>query len=219
MKENIMKYINQLEGFKTAIKNQHWASANMSMHKLFDDIADSVSDIQDTVSEECQGIHGRINKNELKPISYTINGEQKFLDDMLKASNEFYDSIKEGDEYIGVRSEMETFIGEISKFKYLMDLCIKESFKRDLRKQIMEKQNINMKNTIRLTENDVKNIVMSSVNTILKEYYDGPEADRYDSFDSKLDELDEINQTLTQDEDLDYLIQEMRQIINKKRMR
>lgn len=166
-----MKYINQLEGFKTAIKNQHWSSKNMSMHKLFDDIADSVSDIQDTVSEECQGIHGRIEQNELSPISYTIEGEQKFLDDMLSASKEFYNSIQEGDEYIGVRSEMETFIGEISKFKYLMDLCLKESFKRNFKKQIEESKMLANNNQIRLTESELLSYLKECVTKVLKETY------------------------------------------------
>ena len=117
MKENILKYINELEGFKTFIKNAHWASKNMQTHKLYDDIADSVSNIQDKISEISQGLFGKINKGELKPVSYGELGEQEFLSKLLETSKTFYSSIKEGDDYIGLRSEMETFIGEISQFK------------------------------------------------------------------------------------------------------
>ncbi len=76
-----------------------------------------------------------------------------------------------------------------------------------------------MKQQIRLTENEFKNIVMTSVNTILKEYYNGIDADRYDNFEIKLNELDEINQNLTQDEDLNELVMQMRNIIKQKKMR
>lgn len=132
MKDNIMKFINELEGYKTAIKNQHWSSKNMNEHKLFDDIASSVSDIQDMVAEISQGIYGKIEKNELNPTNYTIDTPTKFLEDLHKSTNDFYSTIKEGDEYIGLRSEIEGFIGEIEQFKYLMTLALNESTKHKM---------------------------------------------------------------------------------------
>lgn len=62
MKNNIMKFINDCEGWKTYIKNSHWSSSNMNEHKLFDDIADSVSEIQDMVAEIAQGLYGQIKR-------------------------------------------------------------------------------------------------------------------------------------------------------------
>lgn len=137
MKDSVITFINKLEGFKTAIKNLHWSSSNMSEHKLFDDIASSVSDIQDEVSEMEQGLHGQIEKNKLHPTSYTIEGSKKFLDDLKSETKTFYDSI-DGDEYIGIRSSVESFLGEIDKYKYLMNLCLKEDFKRSYYKIIKE---------------------------------------------------------------------------------
>lgn len=132
-----MTFINELEGYKTAIKSQHWDSKNINTHKLFDEIADSVSQLQDTVAEISQGLYGKIKKNELKPSSYTISSEQKFLNDLMGTSKTFYSSIKEGDENLGLRSEMETFIGEISKFKYLMDLSLNEGLFKKTNKKVI----------------------------------------------------------------------------------
>lgn len=126
MKDSVIKYINELEGFKTAIKNLHWSSSNMNVHKLFDDIADSVSNIQDEVSEMEQGLHGQIAKNTLKPIQYTIESDTKFLTDILDKTKTFYNTIKD-DEYIGIRSSIESFIGELNKYQYLMKLSLKEN--------------------------------------------------------------------------------------------
>ena len=133
MKENVLTYVNKLEGYKTAIKNLHWSSKNMSEHKLFDDIAESVASIQDEVAEMEQGMHGQIERNKLNPTAYTIESNQKFLDDMLDATKEFHKSIS-GEEYIGIRSSEESFIGELNKFKYLMDLCLKEDLQRRINK-------------------------------------------------------------------------------------
>lgn len=127
MKENIMKYINELEGFKTCIKNSHLSANNMNVHKLFDDIASAVSDVQDKVAEISQGLYGKIQKNELKAIGCEMTTENGFLDKLLKATTDFYSSIKDGEDYIGLRSDIESFIGEIQKFQYLMKLCITEN--------------------------------------------------------------------------------------------
>ena len=139
MKDNIMSYINKLEGYKTAIKSMHWDAKNMSEHKLWDDIAGSVSDIQDNVSEMAQGIYGQIAKNNLKPTPYTASSPKQFLDDVLSSTKEFYKTIQEGDDYIGIRSEIENFIGEINKYKYLMNITIKESKKNMKLDEIISK--------------------------------------------------------------------------------
>ena len=67
MKRSILIYINKLQAYKTAIKNIHWSSNNMSEHKLFDDIEDAVADVQDEIAEVAQGVYGKLKLNELKP--------------------------------------------------------------------------------------------------------------------------------------------------------
>lgn len=166
MKENVLTYVNKLEGYKTAIKNLHWSSKNMSEHKLFDDIAESVASIQDEVAEMEQGMHGQIEKNKLKPTAYTIESNQKFLDDMLDATKEFHKSIS-GEEYIGIRSSVESFIGELNKFKYLMDLCLKE----DLQRRI--KGSVNEEKTFTITEGQLNKMVLEAVDDYYSEMVDG----------------------------------------------
>lgn len=133
MQKNIILYINKLEGYKTSIKNLHWDSNNMSEHKLLDEIASSVSDIQDKVAEVAQGIYGKIKKNELKPIKYKITNSKLMLKDLLADTFEFYKRINNVN-LIGIKSEIESFIGDINQFQYLMDFCLKEDIKRKFKK-------------------------------------------------------------------------------------
>lgn len=137
MKTNILNYINKLQGYKTAIKNLHWSSKHMSEHKLLDEIADSVANNQDEIAEMCQGLYGKIKINELKPKRYKITNSKKMLFDLLRDTKSFNSSIK-GRELTGVRSVVEAFIGEINKFVYLMDMCIKEDIKRNFKSSLNE---------------------------------------------------------------------------------
>ena len=129
MKSVIMKYINTIHGYRVAVKNLHWSAKNMSEHKLCDEISSLLDENEDMIAEICQGIHGKININELKPIKYKISTTQTMLSDLLKVSEKFYNQIK-GKQYIGLRSVMENFMGEINKYQYLIKFCIKEDIKR-----------------------------------------------------------------------------------------
>lgn len=160
MKDNVLKYLNQLEMYKTAIKNLHWDSKSMSEHKLWDDIASSVSENQDEIAEIAQGVLGTIELNKLKPESYTISNSKSTLNDMLKDTKEFYSTI-DGDDYIGLRSVVESWIGELNKFVYLMDFCLKE----DIKRRLVIKE---MKSKLdRLTEADYRRIINVSLKKIL----------------------------------------------------
>lgn len=163
MKANILKFINELESFKTAIKTLHWTSSNMSEHKLFDDIASDVSDIQDTVSEIEQGMHGRIGKRELKPRKYAVKSSKKFLNDLLKATDDFLKTIT-SKEYVGMKSEVETFQGKVNKYFYLLDLCLKEDIARRLKTRLNES-----KRYVALNEAQLYDVIKESVKRIIRD--------------------------------------------------
>lgn len=137
MKSIIMSYINKLHGYKTAVKNLHWSAKNMSEHKLCDDIIDSIDKNEDEIAEICQGIYKQIKLNELKPIQYKISSTDKMLVDLLNDTKEFHSKLT-NERYIGLRSVIESFMGEINKFQYLIRFCIKEDFKRNAKQRFNE---------------------------------------------------------------------------------
>ena len=161
MKANILNYINKLQAYKTAIKNLHWASKKMSEHKLLDEIADSLADIQDEIAEIAQGIYGKIKKNQLKPRRYNISNSKKMLADLIKDTKAFCDTVQ-GKNETGLRSVIESFLGELNKFDYLMDMCIKEDIKRKYSNLIREERKI--KQPIRITEQDINKMVENALN-------------------------------------------------------
>lgn len=162
-----MQYINKLESYKTAIKNLHWSSRNMSEHKLLDDVANSVSDYQDEVAEIAQGIFSKIKINELKPRKYTITNSKKMLNDLLSDTKKFHSSTK-SKELIGLRSVVESFIAEVNQYLYLIDFCLKEDIKRNLSKKNIN-ENIETEKQIKLTEKELYQIVTESVNKLINE--------------------------------------------------
>lgn len=139
MNKNILKYIEQCEGWKVGIKNLHWSADNMSQHELCDDIASEISDFEDLVSEVEQSISGKIKLNGFTPKSYKIVSLKSFVEDVISASQDFLKELDGmGNKYIGIKSECETFIGTMQRKLYLVNFTLKEELKRRLRSRINE---------------------------------------------------------------------------------
>ena len=138
MKNSILIYLNKLQAYRTAIKNIHWSSGNMSEHKLFDDIEDSVAEAQDSIAEIAQGIYGQIKLNELRPKRYQITTSKKMLQDLLNDTTKFLSTLVRNKNLVGLKSVVENFVGEINQNMYLLDFCLKEDLKRRIKNIVIE---------------------------------------------------------------------------------
>lgn len=138
MKNSILIYLNKLQSYRTAIKNIHWSSNNMSEHKLFDDIEDSVAEVQDSIAEIAQGIYGQIKLNELRPKRYQITTSKKMLQDLLNDTIKFLSTLTRNKNLVGLKSVVENFVGEINQNMYLLDFCLKEDLKRRIKNIVIE---------------------------------------------------------------------------------
>ena len=156
MKSSILVYINKLQAYRTAIKNIHWSSSNMSEHKLFDDIGNTVSDVQDEVAEIAQGIYGKLKFNEIKPKRYNITSSKKMLQDLLSTTETFLQTLNRNKSLVGIKSVIENFVGELNKYLYLLDFCLKEDLKRRLKNQINE-------NKIVISESELRSIIREAI--------------------------------------------------------
>lgn len=156
MKASILSYINKLQSYKTAIKNIHWSSGSMSEHKLFDEIEDLVSDTQDEVAEMAQGIYGHLKFNDLKPKRYNITTSKKMLQDLLVSTKTFLQTLNRNKELVGIKSVIENFVGEINKYIYLLDFCIKEDVKKRLTNKLNE-------NRLIVSEDELRKIIRESL--------------------------------------------------------
>lgn len=147
MNKKVLDFVNKLEGYKTAIKQLHWDADNMSQHELCDDIAESIAEFQDTVSEVEQSITGKLKVNSLKPTEYKIKNLKSFVQDVLDETNTFYKEIKDmGDTYVGMASDCESFLSDMQRKLYLVNFTLKEELKERLRGKINESMPKNLAN-------------------------------------------------------------------------
>ena len=139
MNQKILKFIEKCESWKVEIKNYHWSADNLSQHELCDDIASSISDFEDLVSEVEQSISGKIKLNGFKPDDAKETNLKSFVEDVISSSKDFLKELEGmGENYVGIKSECETFIGDMQRKLYLVNFTLKEELKNRLREKLTE---------------------------------------------------------------------------------
>ena len=117
-----ISFINLLEGWKTKCKNLHWAAPKKSIHVYLDEFLGVISDYQDGLAEEYQGLLGHMQPNVIKGTPSDVLNAMDFINEVKAGTTKFYENIPDGTLYAGIRSECETFIHNILKYKYLFEL-------------------------------------------------------------------------------------------------
>ena len=118
-----INFLNQLEGWKTKCKNLHWAAPKKNIHVYLDEFLSILSDYQDGLAEEYQGLLGHMQPNIIKGVESNTLNAIDFIKEVKERTEEFYNKVPEGISYAGIKSECETFIHNIFKYKYLFELC------------------------------------------------------------------------------------------------
>ena len=121
--EFFINFINRLEGYKTKCKNLHWAAPKKNIHVYLDEFLSVISDFQDTIAEGYMGILSKMQPNSIKGISCDCLNALDFIEEIRTTTLSFYDKIPKDAVYVGIKSECETFIHNINKYKYLFSLC------------------------------------------------------------------------------------------------
>ena len=117
-----INFINKLEGFKTKCKNLHWSAPKKNIHVYLDEFLGILSDYQDSVAEDYQGILGHMQPNVIEGIKSQSLNAIDFINEVKIATETFYNNIPDDTCYVGIKSETETFIHNIFKYKYLFEL-------------------------------------------------------------------------------------------------
>ena len=118
-----INFLNQIEGWKTKCKNLHWAAPKKNIHVYLDEFLDVLSDYQDGLAEEYQGLLGHMQPNVIKGTPCNCLNAIDFINEVKSNTYKYYDNIPEGTSYAGIKSECENFIHNILKYKYLFELC------------------------------------------------------------------------------------------------
>ena len=117
-----ISFINLLEGWKTKCKNLHWAAPKKNIHVYLDEFLGVISDYQDGLAEEYQGLLGHMQPNVIKGTPSDVLKAMDVINEVKAGTTKCYEKIPEGTLYAGIRSECETFIHNILKYKYLFEL-------------------------------------------------------------------------------------------------
>ena len=117
-----INFINKLEGFKTKCKNLHWAAPKKNIHVYLDEFLSVISDYQDSIAEDYQGILGHMQPNVIEGVKSQSLNAIDFINEVKIATETFYNKIPNDVCYVGIKSETETFIHNIFKYKYLFEI-------------------------------------------------------------------------------------------------
>ena len=123
-----INFLNQLEGWKTKCKNLHWSAPKKNIHVYLDEFLGVLSDYQDGLAEEYQGLLGHMQPNVIKGTPCDCLNAIDFINEVKSNTYKYYNNIPEGTSYAGIKSECETFIHNILKYKYLFELCDVRSY-------------------------------------------------------------------------------------------
>lgn len=119
----ILDFLNRIEGWKTKCQNLHWASYKKNIHLYLDDFKDVLQEYQDGLAEEEMGIYGRMLPNVLVGTASTAMNAKEFITEVRDNTIAFYSGLPNDSIFAGIRSECETFIHNINKYRYLFSLC------------------------------------------------------------------------------------------------
>jgi len=75
--------INTLEGYKTRIKNMHWAAEAMNIHLRLDEMLDIVADYEDSIAEESMGIFQKMGPLDISGTKCNDSDPAKMLNSLL----------------------------------------------------------------------------------------------------------------------------------------
>ena len=118
-----INFINKLEGFKTKCKNLHWSAPKKNIHVYLDDFLGVISDYQDSIAEDYQGILGHMQPNVIEGVKSQSLNAIDFINEVKIATETFYNNIPSDTCYVGIKSETETFIHNILKYQCLFEIC------------------------------------------------------------------------------------------------
>lgn len=118
----LIELINKIEGFQTRLKELHWNTGPISIHKLIDEFQDELSGFEDAVVENAVPFVGFFEPGTLNP---TLPEESSFSDALegirglvISYKREIGDSLM----WSGSINIIDDFLSTINKYIYLVKI-------------------------------------------------------------------------------------------------
>ena len=119
---SFIAFIDLIEGWKTRCKNLHWSAPKKNVHEDLDKFMDALNSFEDSIVEDYQGTNGKIQPNAVKGAQCDCLNAIDLIKEVIIKTKEFYNTITDDIDYIGIKSETESFIHKLKVFAYLFSL-------------------------------------------------------------------------------------------------
>lgn len=123
----VSRFLGVLGGFIFKAKVLHWAAKGKDIHEYLDDFWKLLYEFQDAIAEGWMGIGGKFSASEIGFIASDSNEPREFLREVEEKVLDFYELLPDDPRFKGLSGEVEGFIQEIQKYKYLFGLCYENS--------------------------------------------------------------------------------------------
>lgn len=122
MISEILNFENRIQGYKTRVKELHFAAKKRSLHVIMDDFNKWLEDFEDNVMEDAQAIHGQYRPGELSPVLPKGMTEDDLLREIRADLLNMKDFFEKQPMYTGCLNELEDFFHLVNKTIYLVRL-------------------------------------------------------------------------------------------------
>ena len=119
----VSRFLGVLGGFIFKAKVLHWAAKGKDIHEYLDAFWKLLYDFQDTIAEGWMGIGGKFSASDIGFVAAESDEPRKFIREVEEKVLDFYELLPDDPRFKGLSGEVEGFIQEIQKYKYLFSLC------------------------------------------------------------------------------------------------
>lgn len=123
----VSRFLGVLGGFIFKAKVLHWAAKGKDIHEYLDNFWKLLYEFQDTIAEGWMGIGGKFSASEIGFVVSESDEPREFLREVEEKVLDFYELLPDEPRFKGLSGEVEGFIQEIQKYKYLFGLCYENS--------------------------------------------------------------------------------------------
>lgn len=118
----ILNFENRIQGYRTRVKELHFAANRHSIHKIFDEFGEELAKFEDEIMEDAQAIHGQYSPGEINPVLPKSLSEESILREIRADLINMKDFFESQPMYTGCLNVLEDFFHTVNKNIYLVRL-------------------------------------------------------------------------------------------------
>lgn len=123
--EFLMNLENRLQGCGTRLKELHWNTPSLSIHKLIDEFTSDFREFEDNLMENSQAIFGFIEIGSLNPVLPEAKTFLELLEDIRGMLVNIKKEAKDSMMWSGIINIVDDFFSTVNKYIYLIKITNK----------------------------------------------------------------------------------------------